>query len=124
MATALLPQLADGVLDDRVLAVELAFIAESLENPPGRMTLLAVNLLVAFEDLPNNRQNSINLTWLPRSRSLIAWRLWMRKDLLQCVPVDLVQPANASLALLVDQYATADIRPHLHILIHPSPRCY
>ena len=49
-----------GVFDDGLTADVSVFVTQSLEDPPRRVTLLAVNLPIALEDLLNDRLKRID----------------------------------------------------------------
>ena len=53
--------LTNIVLDDRVAAGEAAFLTQPVENPLGRMALLAWNLLVLFQPTLDGRNKCIQL---------------------------------------------------------------
>jgi hypothetical protein len=60
LLAALFP-LAHIVLDDRVAASEPAFVAETVENPLGRMALLARHLQVVIKPMIDGRDKCIKL---------------------------------------------------------------
>jgi hypothetical protein len=55
------PLLPHVVLDDRVAALEAVLVAKPLEDPLGRMALLAVGSSVLFEDMVDDAGERIQL---------------------------------------------------------------
>src|SRR5262249_4256930 len=109
----------DGVLDDGQSAPVAVLVAEPLEDPLGGMALLPGGLLVVVEDLVNDGEEGVELGPGSGGRALVPGRLGMVEDLLERVPVDLELAADGSLALAVDEDATADLSPVLHVGEHP-----
>jgi hypothetical protein len=72
-------------------------------------------LLVALEDLVDSEEEGVELEPGSGGRAVIPGRLGVVKDLPKCVAVDLELAADGSLALAVDENATADLSPVLHV---------
>jgi hypothetical protein len=107
-----------GVFDDGLTADVSVFITQPLKDPPSRMTLLAVNLPIALEDLLNDGQKGIH-DRRPWFRCLIPRRLRMTEDFFQSLPVNFILTTGGSLAQLAGQNATAHFHPDFHVGEHP-----
>jgi hypothetical protein len=110
----------DGLLDDGQLAGIAVLVTESLEDPPGGVTLFPGGLTVVFEDLVDDGKERLELGLRPGSGSSVSRGFGMAQDLLERIPVDRELAAGGTLALAVDQNATADLRPILHVGVHPD----
>src|SRR5512135_1557631 len=108
-----------GVLDDRQAAFVAVLVAEPLEDALGGVPLLPGGLAVILEDLMEDRQQGVELGPRAGRGPAIARRLGMAEDLGERVPVDVVLTASRSLAQAVDEDATADLGPVLHVGKHP-----
>jgi hypothetical protein len=94
-------------------------VAKPLEDAAGGVPLLPRGFLVVLEDLVDDGQERIELgpgTW---DRTAIARRFGVLEDLLESVPVDVVRAAGSALAQAVDEDATANLGPDLHVGVHP-----
>jgi len=109
----------DGVLHARVAPLVVMLVPQPREDPLGRMPLLSMNLLVALEDLVDDRQELADLRLRSRLLLLVLRRLRVRQNPLERIPVDLVLPAYRPLARLVRQHLTSDLYPFLHVSEHP-----
>src|SRR5206468_4280776 len=93
-------------------------VAEPLEDAVGGVPLLLRGLPVILEDLMDDGQEGVELGPRPGGRPE-GGRLGVVEDLGQRVPVDLVLAAGGALAQAVDEDATADLGPFLHVGEHP-----
>ena len=109
----------DGVLDDSRPASVAVLVAEPLEDPLGGMALLLRGLLVVVEDLVDDRQEGVELGPGWGGRAVVPGRLGVVEDLLKRVPVDVELAADGSLALAIDEDATADLSPVLDVGVLP-----
>ncbi len=110
----------NGLLDDGQLALIAVLVAEPLENPFGGVALLPGRLRVVLEDLVDHREERLKPRPGSGTRSPVSRGLRMVQDLLKRVSVDSELAADGALALAVDQDATADLSPILHVREHPS----
>ena len=67
----------------------------------------------------DDAQEGVELGPGPRGGAAVAGRLGVVEDLLERVPVDVVLAAGGALAQAVDEDATADLGPVLHVGVHP-----
>src|SRR5262249_56419504 len=109
----------DGRLDDGQAASVAVLVAEPLEDAAGGVPLLPGGLFVALEDPVDDGQERIEFGPGARRRAAVAGRLGVVEDLLEGVPVDVILAASGALAQAVDQDATADPGPVLHVDVHP-----
>jgi len=110
----------DGLLDDGQLAAIAVLVTEPLEDPPGGVTLLPGSLAVVLEDLVDDGEERLELGLWPGSGSSVSGGLGVVEDLPERIPVDVELAADRTLALAVDQDATANLRPILHVGEHPD----
>ena len=94
-------------------------ITQSLKNALSCMSLLAVDLFIRLENLLNDRQEGIDLRSTRLGETVSRW-LAVRENLLQSVPVNVILTARCTLADLVVEYTTTNLRPLLHVGKHPS----
>jgi hypothetical protein len=113
------PPGGDGFLDDGLAARVAILVSEPLEDPAGRVPLLLRGSLVILEDLVDDGEEGVELGPGPRGGAAVARRLGMAQDLLKRVPVDVELAADGALALAVDEDATADLGPVVHVGEHP-----
>jgi hypothetical protein len=83
------------------------FIAEPLEDPPGRMPLLRWCLPVSFQQLMDGRQEPLQLGLGPGLAQTVARRLRLGKDLLQRLPTKTILLNRRAATQLARQYALA-----------------
>ena len=116
----LLPPGTHRLLHDRDATRVAVLVTQPLENPLSRVTLLAMHLPVTVEHLVNERQKRFQLrgTLL---RQPVTWRLAVRQDLLQRVPVNVVLDTRLPLAQLATRNTTANLNPQLHVTEHSCP---
>src|SRR3978361_2373064 len=105
--------------DDGQAASAAVLVAEPLEDAVGRVPLLPGGLLVGLEDLVDDAQEGVELGPGPGGRAAVAGRLGVGEDLGERVPVEAVLAAGGALAQAVDEDATADLGPVLHVGVHP-----
>jgi hypothetical protein len=113
------PPGGDRLLDDGQAALVAVLVAKPLEDPAGGVTLLLGGLPVGFEDLADDGQGGFELGLGPGRGAAISRRLGVVEDLLEGIPVDVELSADGTLALAVDEDATADLGPVLHVDEHP-----
>jgi len=103
-------------------AAVAVLVTQPLEDPLGGVALLLGRGLVVLEDLIDYPEEGSELGSGPFTRALlIARRLDVLEHLFQRVMTDLVLPADLALGHLLDQNSSANLRPNLHIAVHPSP---
>ena len=85
-------------------------VPQPLEDPSGRVPLLAVDLSITLEDLLDDWQERLQLRGPPLREPVTRW-LGVRQDLLQRVPVNVIFLARRPLADLTVQDAAADLNP-------------
>ena len=107
------------LLDARVTAGVLVLGPQPLEDPLGRVPLLRMYLLVATEDLVDDRHELADLRLPGRFLPLVLRRLRRGQDPLERVPMDLVLLASRPLAQLAGQNLTSNLNPFLHVAKHP-----
>ena len=90
-----------------------------LEDAAGGVPLFPRGLLVVLEDLVDDGQERIELGPGAWDRTAIARRFGVLEDLLESVPVDAVRAAGSAFAQAVNENATADLGPDLHVGVHP-----
>jgi hypothetical protein len=95
-------------------------VAEPLEDAAGGVPRFPRGLLVVLEDLVDDGQERIELGPGAWDRTAIARRFGVLEDLLERVPVDAVRAAGGALAQAVNENATADLGPDLHVGVHPE----
>jgi hypothetical protein len=106
-------------LFDRGVSPRIAvFVFESIEDAAGCVMLLAVDGLVALQDLVDYLQEGTDLPLGPWLSLPIAGRLGMLQDLDERVPVDPELAAHASFATLLDLDQTSNLSPLLHVRKH------
>lgn len=108
-----------GVLHACVTALVLMLGLQPLEEPLGRVPLLPMDLLIALENLVDDRQKLTDLWPLARLLLLVLRRLRVLKNPLERIPVELVLAANRPLACLVRQNLASNLDPFLHVSEHP-----
>jgi hypothetical protein len=113
------PPGGDGLLDDSQAASIGVLVAEPLEDADGGVPLLPGGLLVTLQDLVDDAQEGVELGPGPGGRAAVAGRLGVGEDLGERVPVEVVLTAGGALAEAVDEDATADLGPVLHVGVHP-----
>jgi hypothetical protein len=113
------PPGADGVLDDGQAASVAVLIAEPPVDPHGGVPLLPRGLPVVLEDLVDDGQERLEDRGPPRRGAAVAGGLGMGEDLAEGLEVDAVLAAGGALAQAVDEDATADLGPVLHVGVHP-----
>ena len=113
------PPGGDGLLHDGQAAAVAVLVAEPLEDAAGGVPLLPRGLLVVLEDLVDDGQERLELGPGSWGRAAVSGRLGVVEDLLERVPVDVVLAAGGALAQAVDEDATADLGPVLHVGVHP-----
>jgi hypothetical protein len=94
-------------------------VAEPLEDPAGGVPLLPGSLLVGREDPVDDREERFELGLGAGGGAAVSRRLGVMEDLLEGIPVDIELAADGSFALAVDEDATADLGPVLHVDEHP-----
>src|SRR5262249_27290385 len=109
---------SNGVLDGRQAALVAVLVAEPLEDPHGGVALLPGGLLVVLEDLVEDREEGPELGLGPRPLLAIAGRLGVIEDLAEGLPVEVELPLDGAHALAVDEDATADLGPVVHVREH------
>ena len=115
--------LGHGPLDLGDPAGVAVLVTEALEDPPRRVALLGWGTLVGFEDLVDDGQEGPELGLGPGVGHLVAGGLGVRQDLVQGLVADPVVPEDRALGGTLHQDFPADLRPHLHVGVHPSPVC-
>ena len=95
-------------------------VAEPPEDPHGGVPLLPGRLGVVLEDLVDDRQERVEDRGPLGKDAAIAGRLGVGEDLFEGLPVDAVLAAGGASAQAVDEDATADLGPVLHVRVHPS----
>jgi len=113
------PAGGDGLLHDGQAARVPVLVAEPLEDAVGGVPLFLRGLLVILEDLLDDGKERLELRLRSWRLSAVAGGLGVLEDLLESVPVDVVLAAGAALAQAVDEDATADLGPGLHVCVHP-----
>src|SRR5512144_120935 len=113
------PPGGDGLLDDGRSTGVAVLVAEPLEDPLGGVPLLPGCLLVLLEDRVDDGEEGVELGLGAGRGPPIARGLGMTEDLLERVPVDAVLTAGGTLAQAVDEDATADLGPVVHVGEHP-----
>ena len=113
------PPGGDGLLHDGQAAGVAVLVAEPLEDAAGGVPLLPRGFLVVLEDLVDDGEERLELRFRAGGSAAIAGRLRVLEDLLEGVPVDVVLAAGGALAQAVDEDATADLGPVLHVGEHP-----
>jgi hypothetical protein len=116
MASLVLP---DGVFDDRIAPCVAVLVSKSLIDPFGRVTLLAMHLLIGSQDLVDDVKIWSELRLGTGLRSSVARRLRISEDLLEGLKVNAVMAKDRALTLVLSQHATTDVGPHLHVCVHP-----
>ena len=106
------------VLDDRVTTREAVLVTQPFPDPLGRVPLLARCLLICLQNLLDDRQKRLDLRPGPRPSLAISWRLLMRQNLLQRLPVQSVLLAGRTLAQLLRQNLPANFCPQFHVGVH------
>jgi hypothetical protein len=97
-------------------------VTQPLEDPLGGVALLLRRGLIVLEDLVDHSEECSELGSRTLTRALLIARgLDVLEHLLQRVMTDLVLPADLALGHLLDQYFSANVRPNLHVAVHPSP---
>ncbi len=97
-------------------------VAQALEDPLGGVALLLGGGLILLEDLVDHPEECSELGSRTLTRALlIASGLDVLEHLLQRVETDLIFPADLALGHLLHQYFSANVRPNLHVAVHPSP---
>lgn len=109
----------DDELDGGQATFVAIFVTEAVEDSDGGVTLLPRGLLVGLEDLMDDGKEGIELGPRPWRGPAVSGRLGVAQNLLECVPVNLELATDGSLALAVDEDATADLGPVLHVCVHP-----
>jgi hypothetical protein len=94
-------------------------VAEPLEDAACGVPLLPGRLPVVLEDPVEDGQEGVELGPGPRGGAAVAGRLGVFEDLAEGIPVDVVLTASGALAEAVDEDATADLGPVLHVGVHP-----
>src|SRR5277367_1717657 len=110
----------DRVLHHRVAALVTVLVAQPLEDPSGRVSLLLRRLPVVGEDLVNDRQKWLELALRPWLALPVTRWLLVGQDLLQRVPTQTVLAACATTAQLAGQHLSANVSPKLHVGTHSS----
>jgi len=110
-------QFPNHILDDGVTAGESLFL-ETLPDTLGRVTLLVMDLLVGFQDLPNPIEIGIDLRLLGRLAPAVSWRAGVLEDLLERLPVHPRFPQDLSFADAFSQDSAANLKPLFHDHIH------
>jgi hypothetical protein len=110
---------ADGVLDDGQAAGVAVLVAEPPVDPDGGVPLLPGGLAVVLEDLVDDRQERLEDRRPLGRGAAVARRLGVREDLAEGLPMDAVLAAGGASAQAVDEDATADLGPVLHVGEHP-----
>ena len=113
------PPGSDRLLDDGQAASVAVLVTEPLEDPVSGVPLLLGSLLVTLEDLVDDGKEGFELGLGPGSGPTVSRRLGVVEDLLERVPVDVELAADGSFALAVDEDATANLGPVLHVGVHP-----
>jgi len=101
------------VFHDRVAAGEAVLIAEPLEHPLRRMSLLAMDLAVAFQPAVDDPGERVQLRSLHRRRPPVSGRNRERHHLGHAVARDVEMPRSLSLA-----HALRTSQPNLPIQVH------
>jgi hypothetical protein len=114
------PPGADGVLDDGQAAGVAVLVAEPAVDPHGGVPLLPRGLCVVLEDLVDDRQQRPEHGGPPAFGASEGGGLGVGKDLLEGLVGDSVLAAGGALAQAVDEDATADLGPLLHVGEHPG----
>jgi hypothetical protein len=91
------------VLHHGLAAQITLFIAQPLEDPLGRVSLLLRGLAIVFENLVNDREKRFQLPLRPWLALPVTRWLRVRQDLLQRVPAQTVLPARLTPAEFVRQ---------------------
>src|SRR4051812_5215997 len=94
-------------------------VAEPLEDPLGGVPLLPGGLLVILEDLVDDGEEGVELGPGAGLGPPIARGLGVSEDLGQRVPVDVELAASGPLAQAVNEDATPDLGPVVHVGEHP-----
>jgi len=89
-------------------------------DPHGGVPLLPRGLAVVLEDLEDDRQERFEDRGPLGEGAAIAGRLGVGEDLFEGLPVDAIRAAGGALAQAVDEDATADLGPVLHVGVHPQ----
>jgi hypothetical protein len=113
------PPGSDRLLDDGQATGVAALVAEPLEDPAGGVPLLPGGLLVGLEDLVDDGEQGSELGLGSGCGPSVSRRLGVMEGLPEGIPVDVELSADGSFALAVDEDATADLGPVLHIDEHP-----
>lgn len=103
-------------------AAVAVLVTQPLKDPLGGVTLLLRCRLIVLEDLVDHSEECSELGSRTLARALLIARgFGVLEHLLQRVMTDLVLPADLALGHLLDQNSSANLRPNLHIAVHPSP---
>ena len=113
----LLPAAHNG-LDDGLAAVIAVLIPQPLEDPTRRVSLLAMDLAVAAEDLFDDGYERVEFR-CPLRRFLIPRRLTVCEHLFQGLPVHAVLATGRPLAEFAGQNPPPNFAPQFHVGDHP-----
>jgi len=111
----------DLVADDRDSTRVAVFLAEPIEDPPARVTLLRVFLLVVFQDRVNDREKRPDRRLAALDLLPVAGRLRMAHDLLDRPEIQIVLLARLPPAEAIDEHITPDVGPLIHVGNHSFP---
>ena len=96
-------------------------VTQALEDPLGRVALLGRGVTVRRQDLVDDTQELAQLRLRAGRALAIAGGFGVGQDLLQGLRADPVVPSDRALRRALHQYPAPDLRPHLHVGVHPSP---
>uniref|UniRef100_UPI0038B5A8E8 hypothetical protein n=1 Tax=Rhizorhabdus dicambivorans TaxID=1850238 RepID=UPI0038B5A8E8 len=96
------------------------FIAQTLENTRGSVSLFDVNLAVIHQDLVNDVGKSGQLAAVGLPAPAVRCWLWKAQHLVDGLAIDPKIPGGSATAHPVNQHGAADLLIKLHSL-HPPP---
>ena len=112
------PPLPHGILHHRLAAGVAVLVTEAFKDPTGGVLLLRRSLAVVLEDLPDHRQEGLELGLRPMLRLPVSRRLVVGEHLLERVPANPVLGNRRPLAEGSCQHLTPYLAPDLHVAVH------
>ena len=97
------------------------FVSQPLIDALGRVALLRRCGLVGFQDLVDHGKELTEHRLRASGPLAIAGWFGIDQDFLERPSADPIVPSDRALRRAVHEHLAPDLRPHLHVGVHPSP---
>ncbi len=114
-------QISQEILDDGVAALVAALFAQAVKDALACVALFLVDGFVRFEPRADDVDEGRQFDPRPLFGHAVTGHVRVAQDLVERLPVNAVDALNRALGLAVDQDASANVGPFVHVSEHLQP---